>query len=376
MIVGIPKEVKDHESRVAIVPAGVDALSMAEHTVLLQSSAAEGSGISDEEYRSAGARLTDDPREIWGEADLILKVKEPVPSEYPLVRAGQILFTFFHFAASRDLTQAMLNCGATCVAYETIRDRNGRHPLLAPMSEVAGRMAVHEGAKYLENPTKGRGLLLGGVPGVEPAQVVVLGGGVVGTNSAKVAAGLGARVTILDIDLDRLRYLDDIMPKNVVTLFSNAYHIREKVAQADLLIGAVLLTGRKAPILVPRSYLKGMKPGAVIIDVAVDQGGCVETSRPTTLSAPIYVIDNVVHYAVSNMPGAVGRTSTYALTNVTFPYVLEIANLGLEGAMISKPELASGLNTRNGKLTHRGVAEAFDLPFEPPVGVKESGARG
>ncbi|MCZ6603005.1 MAG: alanine dehydrogenase [Planctomycetota bacterium] len=362
MIVGIPKEVKDNESRVAIVPAGVDALSTAGHTILVEREAGGESGILDEEFKDAGARIVDGAESIWAEAEMILKVKEPVSSEYPHVRSGQIVFTFFHFAASKELTLAMRESGCTSIAYETIEDKAGRHPLLAPMSEVAGRMAVQEGAKYLESPTKGRGLLLGGVPGVEPAHVVVIGGGIVGTNSAKVAAGLGARVTILDVDLDRLRYLDDIMPKNVVPLFSNAYQIREKVAEADLLIGAVLLTGRKAPILVPREYLKTMKPGAVIIDVAVDQGGCIESTRPTTLSQPIYVVDNVVHYAVTNMPGAVGRTSTYALTNVTFPYALQIADLGLDGATISRPDLVSGINIHRGKIVQKGVAEAFDLP--------------
>jgi alanine dehydrogenase len=359
MIVGVPKEIKDNENRVGIVPAGVDVLRKAGHAVLIEAGAGVGSGIMDDEYAAAGATIRPTASDVWNEARLIIKVKEPLPPEYPLIRPDHTLFTYFHFAASKELTDAMLAAGATCIAYETIEDDRGRLPLLTPMSEIAGRMSIQEGAKYLEKPMMGRGILLGGVPGVEPANVVILGGGVVGANAAKVAAGLGARVTVLDIDLDRLRYLDDIMPKNVTTLFSNQYNIRSRVMEADLVIGAVLTPGARAPVLVPKSYLRDMKNGSVIIDVAVDQGGCVETCRPTTHSEPIFIIDGVVHYCVANMPGAVGRTSTYALTNVTTAYAKRIADHGPLEAARRWPSIKKGINIAQGKILHREVAKTF-----------------
>jgi alanine dehydrogenase len=359
MIVGIPKEIKDNENRVGIVPAGVDILRKSGHTVLIEAGAGVGSGIMDDEYAAAGASLVAGAPEVWEKASMIMKVKEPLPAEYPLCRPEHTIFTYFHFAASKELTDAMLAAGSTCVAYETIEDEKARLPLLTPMSEIAGRMSIQEGAKYLEKPMEGRGILLGGVPGVEPAEVVVLGGGVVGANAAKVAAGLGARVTVLDIDLDRLRYLDDIMPKNVTTLFSNQYNIRSRVMEADLVIGAVLTPGARAPVLVPRGYLRDMKNGSVIIDVAVDQGGCVETCRPTTHSDPIFIIDGVVHYCVANMPGAVGRTSTYALTNVTASYAKRLADAGPVEAARRFPAIRKGINIAHGKILHREVARTF-----------------
>src|SRR4051794_16558946 len=325
MLIGVPKEIKTDEYRVAMIPVGVEELTRAGHKVLIQSGAGQGSGISDEQYASNGAEIVAAPEEIWGRADLIVKVKEPLPQEWPLLRAGQIVFTYFHFAADEALTRAVMQSEIPAVAYETIKDARGTLPLLTPMSEVAGRMSIQEGAKFLERPFEGRGILLGGVPGVLPANVVILGGGIVGANAAKVAAGLGANVTVLDVNLDRLRYLDDVMPKNVTTLFSDRHNILDSIKRADLLIGAVLIPGARAPFLIRREDLKGMVPRAVIVDVAIDQGGCVETSRPTTHSKPTYIVDDVVHYCVANMPGAVGRTSTYALTNVTLPYVLQLA---------------------------------------------------
>lgn len=365
MVVGIPKEIKDNEYRVAIVPAGVERLREQNHVVLVERSAGHGTGINDEEYRKAGAEIVDGPTRIWQEADLVLKVKEPLPEEYPHIRAGQMIFTYFHFAASEELTHAMIQSGSICIAYETLQLPDGSLPLLTPMSEVAGRMAVHEGAKYLERPMLGRGILLAGVPGVEPANVVILGGGVVGANAAKIAAGIGANVTILDINLDRLRYLDDVMPKNVTTLFSNKYTIREKLKEADLLIGAVLQPGARAPVLVTRDMLKLMKPGAVIVDVAVDQGGCVETIHPTTHSNPTYVVDGIVHYGVTNMPGAVAGTSTYALTNETLPYAERLANDGYPRAFEKDPALRAALNIAFGKVVLRPIAEQYGLPWTP-----------
>ncbi len=365
MRVGVPREIKSNEHRVAMVPAGVDALVRAGHEVLVSQDGGVGSGIADQEYLDAGARVARDNAEVFAWADMIVKVKEPLPEEYGLIRKGQTVFTYFHFAASQELTEGMMKSGATCIAYETIEDRQGRLPLLTPMSEVAGRMAIQEGAKYLEKPMMGRGILLGGVPGVEPAYVVVVGGGVVGQNAAKIAAGLGANVAILDVSLDRLRYLDEIMPENVTTLFSTAYAIREQVRRADLLVGAVLTTGARAPRLVPREYLKEMKHGAVIVDVAIDQGGCVETARPTTHQDPTYVIDGIVHYCVANMPGAVGRTSTYALTNATLPFALKIAKHGALAAARNDPLFAKGINVIDGKITYEPVAEAFGLPYSP-----------
>jgi alanine dehydrogenase len=361
MLVGVPKEIKTDEYRVPMIPVGVEELTRAGHKVAIQSGAGLGSGIPDEQYAMHGAEIVATAEEVWKRADLVVKVKEPLPSEWLLLRPGQIVFTYFHFAADEKLTRAVLESGITAIAYETIRDPRGGLPLLTPMSEVAGRMSIQEGAKYLERPQEGRGILLGGVPGVLPANVVILGGGIVGANAAKVAAGLGANVTILDINLDRLRYLDDVMPRNVTTLYSDRHNILDGLARADLLIGAVLIPGARAPFLVRRDDLKKMPHRAVIIDVAIDQGGCVETSKPTTHSQPIYIIDDVVHYCVTNMPGAVGRTSTYALTNVTLPYVLQLAKKGFDRATAENAGLAEGVNIRAGKVTNAAVAETFGL---------------
>ncbi|HOM15830.1 MAG TPA: alanine dehydrogenase [Thermoguttaceae bacterium] len=365
MIIGIPKEIKQDEYRVGILPVGVEELTQAGHTVLVEAGAGLGSGISDQEYLQHGAELVPSAEQIYARAEMILKVKEPQPSEIRLLRRGQIVFAYFHFAADRELTESFLASGATAVAYETLRDRNGRLPLLVPMSEVAGRMSIQEGAKYLERPQMGRGILLGGVPGVPPAEVLILGGGVVGTNAAKVAAGFGATIWILDIDLDRLRYLDDIMPPNVVQVFCDRHTVRSLLARADLVIGAVLVPGAKAPWLVRAEDLRLMKPGAEIVDVSIDQGGCVETSRPTTHSNPTYIVEEVVHYCVANIPGAVGRTSTFALCNVTLPWALQIARLGLPKAAEKLPPIASAINIFQGELTNRAVAETFALPYNP-----------
>ena len=365
MIVGIPKEVKSDEYRVSMVPVGVEELTKAGHKVLLQAGAGMGSGISDDQYATCGAEIVESAAEIWKRSELIVKVKEPTTDEWPLMKSGQTLFTYFHFAADEKLTHACLKSGITAVAYETIKDTKGGLPLLTPMSEVAGRMSIQEGAKYLERPQEGRGILLSGVPGVAPATVVVLGGGVVGANAAKTAAGLGANVYILDVNLDRLRYLDDVMPKNVTTLFSNRHNILDLLQWADLLIGAVLIPGARAPHLVRREDLKRMPPRSVVIDVAIDQGGCLETSRPTTHAKPIYIVDDIVHYCVTNMPGAVGRTSTYALTNVTLPYALELANKGPDKAVKENAGLMTGLNVRAGKVTNKAVAETFGMENAP-----------
>lgn len=361
MIVGVPKEIKTDEYRVAMIPVGVEELTRLGHQVLIQTGAGQGSGISDEQYAANGATIVPDAMTIWHRADLIVKVKEPMSDEWPLMRSGQIIFTYFHFAADERLTRAVMNSEITAIAYETIKDARGNLPLLTPMSEVAGRMSIQEGAKYLERPFDGRGILLGGVPGVLPANVVILGGGIVGANAAKVAAGLGANVAILDVNLDRLRYLDDVMPKNVTTLFSDRHNILDSIQHADLVIGAVLIPGARAPYLLRRDDLKKMPPRAVIIDVAIDQGGCVETSRPTTHSKPTYIVDDIVHYCVTNMPGAVGRTSTYALTNVTLPYVLKLAKKGFERAIQENQALAQGVNIHNGRVTNPAVAETFGL---------------
>jgi alanine dehydrogenase len=365
MIIGVPKEVKANENRVALLPVGVQTLKHHGHTVLVETMAGAGSGFDDQSYRSAGATIVSTPGEIYSRSDMVMKVKEPIASEYPLVRKNQIIFTYFHFAASRELTEAMMKSGCVAIAYETVQRADGSLPLLIPMSEVAGRMAPQEGAKYLEKTLGGRGILLGGVPGTEPADVAIIGGGVVGTNAAKIAAGLGARVTILDTNLYRLRYLDDVMPRNVVTMASNPYNIMKAIAKADIVIGAVLIPGAKAPHLVRREHLKEMKPGAVIIDVSVDQGGCVETCKPTTHEKPTYVLDGVVHYCVANMPGAVPFTSTIALTNATLPYAVEIAGKGYEKAVKTNPEIKFGLNVLDGKITYKGVAEAFGLEYRP-----------
>lgn len=365
MRVGVPVEVKPHEYRIAMVPAGVDALVRRGHEVMITRDAGVGSGIENEELVAAGAKLAETNEEVFAWADMIVKVKEPLPQEYKLIRAGQTVFTFFHFAASRELTEAMVESGATCIAYETIEDARGRLPLLTPMSEVAGRMAIQEGAKFLEKPMEGQGILLGGVPGVEPAHVVVIGGGVVGSNAARIAAGLGANVYLLDVDLDRLRYLDETLPANVTTLYSTAYSIREQALKADLLVGAVLTAGARAPTLVSRDVVREMKKGAVIVDVAVDQGGCVETARPTTHEEPTYLVDDVVHYCVANMPGAVGRTSTFALTNATLPVALRLADQGPEALIRGSAGQAKGINVFKHRITYQGVAEAFDLPYTP-----------
>lgn len=365
MIVGVPKEVKTDEYRVAMLPVGAEELTAAGHTVLIEAGAGQGSGIADALYVDAGATLVDGPDAIWSRADLIVKVKEPLPVEWPKLRPGQTVFTYFHFAADEKLTRAILDSGVTAIAYETLRDPRGGLPLLTPMSEVAGRMSIQEGAKYLERPQEGRGILLAGVPGVAPAEVAILGGGIVGANAAKVAAGLGANVHILDVNLDRLRYLDDVMPPNVTTLYSDRHTILETVQRADLVVGAVLITGARAPRLVRRSDLPKMKMGAVIVDVAIDQGGCVETSRPTTHRDPTYVVDGIVHYCVTNMPGAVGRTSTYALCNVTLPYVLQIAGKGWRAVAAAQPGVAEGVNVDRGKVTNRAVAATFGLPYSP-----------
>jgi len=368
MIIGVPKEIKDGEHRVAVVPAGVDAFRKRGHRVLLEQGAGLGSGLTDEEYARAGAELVERAADVFRRAEMIIKVKEPLAQEIPLLQEGQIVFTYFHFAASRALLDGMLSRRSVCIAYETI-GTGGNLPLLTPMSEVAGRMSIQQGAKYLENPQMGRGILLSGVPGVLPASIVVLGGGVVGSNAARIGAGLGSRVTILDVNLDRLRHLAEVMPANVSTLYSNAYNVRDMLREADLLIGAVLISGARAPVLVARSDLKLMKPGAVIVDVAVDQGGCVETTRPTTHSNPTYIEEGVVHYCVANMPGAVGRTSTYALTNVTLPYAIQIADFGWKKAAAQSPALAAGVNVADGRITHDAVAESFSLPATPLAGV-------
>jgi len=365
MIIGVPKEIKSNENRVALLPVGVESFVEKGHTVLVEKHAGIGSGITDEDYVKSGATIIDSPEGVFSGSDMIMKVKEPLAPEFDLLKKGQVVFTYFHFAASEELTRAMMDAGIIAIAYETVEAIDGQLPLLIPMSEVAGRMSIQQGAKYLEERMGGRGILLGGVPGVEPASVAILGGGVVGTNAAKMAAGLGANVTILDIDLERLRYLDDIMPANVCTVMSNKHNIRRAIAEADLLVGAVLIVGAKAPRLVTRDMLKLMKTRSVITDVSVDQGGCVETCKPTTHEEPTYVVEDVLHYCVANMPGAVPRTSTLALTNATFPYALEIVEKGYENAILTNPEIAAGVNIIDGKITYPGVAEAFQLDYHP-----------
>jgi alanine dehydrogenase len=365
MVIGVPKEIKNNEYRVALVPAGAEMLVEGGHQVLVEAGAGMGTSIEDSEYVEAGATIVPTAADIFAKSDLIIKVKEPMPEEYPLLRKGQIVFTYFHFAASEELTKAMVESGAVCVAYETIQMPDGTLPLLTPMSEVAGRMAIQEGAKFLERPMEGRGILLAGVPGVPPANVVILGGGIVGANSAKIAAGFGANVYILDINMERLRYLDDIMPANVTTIFSNRLNISRLLPDADLVIGGVLRRGAKAPVLVNREMLKKMKRGAVIVDVAVDQGGCFETTRPTTHSEPTYMVEGVVHYCVANMPGAVAGTSTYALTNETLPYLRRLTNKGWKQAMRESAPLKMGLNIADGKVCFPDIAEQFNLPYTP-----------
>lgn len=364
MIIGIPKEIKNNENRVGLTPAGVAEMKKHGHNLYVQTNAGESSGFTDEEYREAGAKIVPSIEETYAIAEMIIKVKEPIASEYPFIKKDQLLFTYFHFASSEALTHAMLESGAVCLAYETVEKSDRSLPLLVPMSEVAGRMAIQQGAKYLEKPQKGKGVLLGGVPGVPPAKVLVLGGGIVGTQAAKMAAGLGARVVIMDVNLQRLRHLADIMPQNVTTIMSNHYNIREAIAQADLVVGAVLIPGAKAPHLITRDMLKLMRPGTVIVDVAVDQGGCIETCTPTTHENPTFIIDDIVHYCVANMPGAVPYTSTLALTNATLPYALQLANKGWKKACIENEELKKGLNIASGKIVYQGVADAWNLPFE------------
>ncbi len=361
MILGIPKEIKASENRAALVPSGVEAMVADGHSVLVEESVGKGSGFADEAYAAAGATITAAADEVWDKADMIMKVKEPIESEWPKMRSGQVIFTYFHFAANEKLTRAVVESNCVAIAYETVQLPSGELPLLTPMSEVAGRMAVQEGARHLEAGSGGLGLLLGGVPGVKPANVVILGGGVVGTNAAKMAAGLGANVTILDLSLNRLRYLSDVMPANVTLIHSNRYNILEMLAQADLVVGAVLLPGAKAPKLIRRQDLAVMKKGSVIVDVAVDQGGCVETAQPTTHENPTYVVDGIIHYAVANMPGVVPRTSTLALTNATFPYGRSLAQNGWREACRSSLPLLLGLNVVEGKVVYPGVAEAFGL---------------
>ncbi len=368
MIVGVPREIKQDEYRVALLPVGAEELTRVGHRVLVERGAGLGSGIPDELYVENGAEIVDSADTIFAEADMVIKVKEPQPSEWPKLRPGQLLFTYFHFAADESLTKGVLDTGVTAIAYETLRGRKGDLPCLTPMSEVAGRMSIQQGAKFLERPQEGRGILLGGVPGVPPAHIAILGGGVVGKNAAQIAAGFQADVVILDVNVDRLRYLEDIMPANVNTMYSDRHNIREQIMLADLLIGAVLIEGARAPVLVSLDDLKQMKPGAVIIDVAVDQGGCVESVRPTTHSDPTFIVEDIVHYCVTNMPGAVGRTSTYALCNVTFPYALRIATEGLAAASQLDPGIAHAVNMIDGRLTNEAVAKTFEMPWEPYTG--------
>ena len=365
MIIGIPKEIKNNENRVGMTPAGVSELVARSHTVYVQHTAGENSGFSDAEYEQVGAHILPTIEEVYATAEMIVKVKEPIAPEYGHIKPGQVLFTYFHFAADRALTDAMLRSGAICIAYETVEKADRSLPLLIPMSEVAGRMATQEGARFLEKPQGGKGILLGGVPGVKPARVLVLGGGTVGTNAALMAAGMGAEVTITDINLDRLRYLSEVMPKNVKTLYSSKHNICTELPTTDLVIGSVLIPGDKAPHLVTKDMLKLMKPGSVLVDVAIDQGGCFETSHPTTHSNPTYVVDGIVHYAVANIPGAVPYTSTLALTNATLPYAIALACKGWKKACQDDPALYEGLNVVEGKVTYKAVADLYGLPYQP-----------
>lgn len=363
MIIGIPKEIKVQEGRVAMTPAGVMELTHRGHTVYLQRGAGVNSSLSDERYGQAGAVILDSMEEVYASSEMIVKVKEPLESEYNLIRKGQIMFTYFHFASNKQLTQAMIDSGAICIAYETVMDRMGTLPLLTPMSEVAGRLSVQQGAKYLEKPQGGKGVLLGGVPGVNPAEVMIIGAGVVGYNAALMAAGLGANVKMLDINLNRLRYLSEVMPANVRTLYSTEMSIRESLRSADLVIGATLIVGAKAPHLVSREMLKEMTPGTVLIDVSVDQGGCFETTRPTTHADPIFEVDGIIHYCVANIPGAVPITSTRALTNATMPYVIKLAEHGWKDACKRFEDLRQGLNILDGEVVYKSVADSLNLPY-------------
>ncbi len=369
MIIGVPREIKDHEARVGVTPAGAKALTDAGHTVLVETNAGLLSSFPDHEYQDHGAEIVGDAGHVWGKSDLVVKVKEPVASEYPYFREGLVLFTYLHLAPLPELTQKLLDTGVIGIAYETVRDRANTLPLLTPMSEVAGRMSVQVGAAYLEKEHGGRGILLGGVPGVPPANVCIIGGGIVGTNAAKIAVGMGAHVTLVDVNLNRLRELDDIFGGRLNTLASNSYNLARATREADLVIGGVLIPGATAPKIVTRHMVSKMKKGSVIVDVAIDQGGCVETARPTSHSDPSYVVDGVVHYCVTNMPGAVPHTSTLALTNATFPYLTRIVSLGAEAALRQDPGLAEGLNVYRGKLTHRGVAESQGRTWTAPAEV-------
>jgi alanine dehydrogenase len=365
MIIGVPKEIKNNENRVALTPAGAKELIKRGHSVYVQHTAGEGSGFPDSEYETAGAKILPTIEATYEIAEMIIKVKEPIESEYKLIKENQLLFTYFHFASYEPLTKAMVASKAVCLAYETVEKTDRSLPLLVPMSEVAGRMAIQKGANYLEKPLKGRGILLGGVPGVLPAKVLILGGGIVGTQAAWMAAGLGADVTIMDVSLPRMRYLADVMPANVKTMMSNEYNIRKMIKNHDLIVGAVLIPGAKAPHLITRDMLKEMQPGTVVVDVAVDQGGCIETCKPTTHENPTYIIDDVVHYCVANMPGAVPYTSTLALTNATLPYAIQLADKGWKKAVQENPDLVPGLNVINGEIVYEAVAQAFDMPYTP-----------
>jgi alanine dehydrogenase len=369
MLIGVPKEIKTEEYRVGLTPAGAEALTTAGHQVVIEAGAGLPSGFTDDFYENAGAEIVETADEVWARGEMIIKVKEPIEPEWPRMREGQLLYTYFHFAASEPLTRAVMESGAVALAYETVEYPTGELPLLTPMSEVAGRMAIQEGAKYLERHSGGAGVLLGGVPGVLPGKVLILGGGVVGVNAAKMAAGLGARVSLMDVNLSRLRYLSDVMPANVNLLYSTRYAVRKQLEDSDLVVGAVLLPGKKAPSLVTRADLSLMKPGSVIVDVAVDQGGCVETIHPTTHNDPIYTVDGVIHYAVANMPGGVPRTSTLALTNATLPYALTLAAKGWKRACADDAALALGLNVVGGKIVYDGVAEAFGMESHPVASV-------
>jgi alanine dehydrogenase len=365
MQVGILKEIKTKENRVAMTPAGVEQMIEHGHTVGVETTAGEGSGFSDQQYEKAGAKIVGTAQEIYAQSDMVMKVKEPLPVEYRLIRSGQILFTYFHFAACEELTKAVMESGCIAVAYETVEKANGTLPLLTPMSEVAGRMAIHEGSKYLEKTYGGKGVLLGGVPGVEPGTIIVIGGGIVGTNAAKMACGMGAKVYLLDTNLERLRYLSDVMPKNCFPLMSSPATLRRLLPEADLVVGAVLIPGAAAPKMITKDMLKHMRKGSVIVDVAIDQGGCVETAKATTHDDPIYEVDGIIHYCVANMPGAVSMTSTLALTNATLPYAIELADKGYKKAAQENPELEKGINIMEGKVTYKGVAEAFNIDYVP-----------
>lgn len=367
MVIGVPKEIKNNENRVGMTPAGVAELVKHGHTVYVQQTAGANSGFADEDYVNVGAQMLPTIEEVYAAAEMIVKVKEPISPEYKLIRRGQVVFTYFHFAADRALTEAMIASGGICIAYETVELPDRSLPLLIPMSEVAGRMSVQEGARFLEKPQGGKGKLLGGVPGVRPARVLILGGGIVGCNAAQMAAGMGAEVMITDINLPRLRYLSEVLPKNVKTLYSSAHNIRMELPTVDLVIGSVLIPGDKTPHLITRDMLRLMKPGTVLVDVAIDQGGCFETSHPTTHSDPTYVVDGIVHYAVANIPGAVPFTSTMALTNATLPYTIALADKGWQKACKDNPALALGVNVADGKVVYKAVADVFGLPYEELV---------